>query len=106
MPATDHRTDPASIQSGRAPHAREQRPRRPSLQPRAHRAAASGAHPARGPAPGVSAPRLAAEIRAKLRPRCAECKAGPPALMKQKGLFLDALGKVSKARMEGFRLLL
>jgi heat shock protein HslJ len=32
--------------------------------------------------------------------------AGPPALMKQEGLFLDALGKVSKARMEGSKFLL
>jgi heat shock protein HslJ len=32
--------------------------------------------------------------------------AGPPELMKQEGLFLDALGKVSKARMEGSRFLL
>jgi heat shock protein HslJ len=30
----------------------------------------------------------------------------PPALMKQEGLFLDALGKVSKARMEGSKFLL
>jgi heat shock protein HslJ/uncharacterized protein YecT (DUF1311 family) len=32
--------------------------------------------------------------------------AGPPELMKQEALFLDALGKVSRARMEGARLVL
>jgi heat shock protein HslJ len=31
--------------------------------------------------------------------------AGPPQLMQQEGLFLDALGKVSTARMEGTRLI-
>jgi len=42
------------------------------------------------PAPAVGATRMA----------------GPPELMKQEALFLDALGKVSRARMEGARLVL
>jgi heat shock protein HslJ len=42
------------------------------------------------PAPAVGATRMA----------------GPPELMKQEALFLDALGKVSRARMEGSRLIL
>src|SRR3989440_11524314 len=75
LQATDHRTDPATVQFGRTPPPDASQPHGAEVPHRADPTTAPAPRSARRPAdrlPGLTPP----EIHAKSCPRCAESKAG------------------------------